>query len=66
MEEGSAAFPAASEHMNSAGRCVLPASQCSLHKDGCLPGFCLLTSDTDGIGENYLDFCPEKGWSPLV
>lgn len=30
-----------------------------------LPGFCLLTSDTDGIGENYLDFCPE-GWSPLA
>jgi len=25
----------------------------------------LSSSEADGIGASYLDFCPEKGWSAL-
>jgi len=39
----------------------------AFHKHVCLTGvFFLPSSDTDGLGENYPDFCPGKGWFALV
>lgn len=56
-------FPAARSSLHSAGIHLVPAAPPALMS--VLLDLSLSSSEADGIGASYLDFCPEKGWSAL-